>query len=94
MDWDTDDVQDQSRSPSPSAGIGAITLGESAEDVSPLGQDTRLVTDCVIGPGAVPPQENALEAEEKSPVDAPSDDQQTEFCEGDVVDLYASTEEL
>ena len=35
MDWDTDDVQDWSRSPSPSAGIGAIMLGESAEDVSP-----------------------------------------------------------
>ena len=27
MDWDTDDVQDWSRSPSPSAGIGAITAG-------------------------------------------------------------------
>ena len=81
MDWDTDDVQDRSRSPSPSAGIGAITLGESAEDVSPPGQDTRLVTDHIVEPGVVPPQENALEAEEKSPVDAPSDDQQTEFCE-------------
>ena len=38
------------------------------------------------------------EAEEKSPDDgndAPSDEQQTEFeCEGDIVDLYASTEEL
>ena len=94
MDWDTDDVQDRSRSPSPSAGIGAIMLGESAEHVSPLGQDTHLVTDRVFEPGAVPPQENVPEAEEKSPVDAPSDDQQTEFCEGDVVDLYASTEEL
>ena len=34
VDWDTDDVQDQSHSPSPSAGIGAITLGESAGDTS------------------------------------------------------------
>ena len=94
VDWDTDDVQDRSRSPSPSAGIGAITLGESAGDVPPAGQDTRLVTDCVVEPGAVPPQENVPEAEEKSPDDAPSDDQQTELCEGDIVDLYASTEEL
>ena len=35
VDWDTDDVQDRSHSPSPSAGIGAITLGESAEDLPP-----------------------------------------------------------
>ena len=94
MDWDMDDVQDRSRSPSPSAGIGAITLGESAEDVPPPGQDTRLMTDRIIEPGVVPPQENTPEVEEKSPDDAPSDDQQTEFCEGNVMDLYASTEEL
>ena len=94
MDWDTDDVQDQSRSPSPSAGIGAITLGESVEDVPPPGQDIRLVTDRVVEPGAVLPQENAPEAEEKSPDDAPSEDQQTELCEGNIIDLYASTEEL
>ena len=94
VDWDTDDVQDWSRSPSPSAGIGAIMLGESAGDVPPAGQDTCLVTDRVVEPGAVPPQENTPEAEEKSPDDAPSDDQQTELCEGNIVDLYASTEEL
>ena len=94
MDWDTDDVQDRSRSPSPSAGIGAIMLGESAEDISPPGQDTRLVTDSVIEPGAVPPQENVLVADEKLQIDAASDDQPAEFCEGDVVDLYAGTEEL
>ena len=64
-------MQDRFRSPSPSAGIGAITLGESAEDVSPPGQDTHLVTDRVVEPGAVLPQENAPEAEEKSPADAP-----------------------
>ena len=98
VDWDTDDIQDLSRPPSPSAGIGAITLGESAGDTPPVGQDTRLVTECVVEPGVVPPQENAPEAEEKSPDDgndAPLDDQQTELeCEGDIVDLYASTEEL
>ena len=94
VDWDTDDVQDWFRSPSPSAGIGAITLGESTEDVSPPGQDTPLMTDCVVEPGAAPPQANTPAAEEKSPDDAPTDDQQTEFCEGDVMDLYASTEEL
>ena len=94
MDWDTDNVQDWSRSPSPSAGIGAIMLGESTGDTPPTGQDTCLVTDRVVEPGVVPPQENVPEVEEKSPDDAPSDDQQTELCEGDIIDLYASTEEL
>ena len=69
-------------------------LGESAGDIPPAGQDTCLVMDRVVEPGVVPPQENTPEAEEKSPDDAPSDDQQTELCKGDIVDLYASTEEL
>ena len=59
------------RSPSPSAGIGAIMLGESAEDIPPLGQDTSLVMDRVVEPGVAPPQANAPEAEEKSPDDVP-----------------------
>ena len=75
VDWDTDDVQDRSRSPSPSAGISAIKLGESAEDVSPLGQDTRLVTDRVVEPGAMLLQENVPVADEKLQIDAASDDQ-------------------
>ena len=97
VDWDTDDVQDRSRSPSPSAGISTITLGESAGDTPPVGQDICLVTECVVEPGAVPPQENTPEAE-KSPDegnDAHPEEQQTELeCEGDIIDLYASTEEL
>ena len=88
----------RSRTPNPSAGIGAIMLGESAEDTPPARQNIRLVTECVIEPGVVPPQENAPEAEDKSPDDgndAPSDEQQTKLeCEGDIVDLYAGTEEL
>ena len=55
MDWDTDDVQDRSHTPSPSAGIGAITLGESVEDTPPTRQNPCLVTERVIEPGAVPP---------------------------------------
>ena len=98
VDWDTDDIQDRSHTPSPSAGIGAITLGESTEDTPPVRQNICLMTECVIEPGAVPPQENAPEAEDKSPDDgddAPSDEQQPELgCEGDIVDLYAGTEEL
>ena len=98
VDWDMDDVQDQSHMPSPSAGIGTIMLGESAEDTPPARQNIRLVTECVIEPGAVPPQKNAPEAEVKSlddGNDTPSDEQQTKpECEGDIVDLYMGTEEL
>ena len=98
MDWDTDDVQDRSHSPSPSAGVGAIMLGESAGDTPPTGQSTHLMMGCVVEPGAVSPDEDAPKAEKKSPDDgndAPSDEQQAELeCKGDIVDLYASTEEL
>ena len=55
-------MQDRSRSPSPSAGIGAITLGESMGDTPPAGQNTCLMTERVVEPGVVPPQENAPEA--------------------------------
>ena len=67
--------------------LQVITLGESAEDIPPPGQDTCLMTDRIIEPGVVPPQGNAPEAGEKSLDDAPSDDQQAEFCEGDVMEL-------
>ena len=87
VDWDTDNVQDRSHSPSPSAGVGAITLGESVGDTPPAGQSTRLMTERVVEPGVAPPQEDAPEVEDKSPDDgndAPTDEQQTELeCEGD-----------
>ena len=59
-------------------------------------QNIRLVSECVIEPGAVPPQENIREIESKSQDDdAPSNEQQPKLVsESDVVDLFASTEEL
>ena len=77
VDWDADDVQDRSRTPSPSAGIGRITLGESAEDTPPVRQNICLVSERVIEPGVVPPQENMPEVEDKSQDDeddAPSNE--------------------
>ena len=44
VDWDADDAQDRSRTPSPSAGIGAIMLGESSEDTPPARQNICLMT--------------------------------------------------
>ena len=52
------------------------------------------MTDRVVEPGAVSPKENAPIAGEKLQIDAATEDQPAEFCEGDVVDLYAGTEEL
>ena len=69
IDWGTDDVQDRLRTPSPSAGIGEIMLGESAEDTPPMRQNICLVSECVIEPGVVLPQENIPEVEEEKPQD-------------------------
>ena len=91
INWDTDDVQDRSRTPSPSAGIGEIMLGESAR------QNIRLVSEHVIEPGAVLPQENIPEIEEDKSQDddAPFNEQQPKLVsESDVIDLFVSTEEL
>ena len=96
IDWDTDDVQDRSHTPSPSAGIGEVMLGESTEDTPPTRQNICLVSERVIEPGVVPPQENIPEIEDKSQDDdAPSNEQQpTLVSESDVIDLFASMEEL
>ena len=77
--------------------IGKITLGESAEDTPPMRQNICLVSERVIEPGAVLPQENIPEVEEgkSQDDDAPSNEQQPKLVsESDVVDLFASTEEL
>ena len=98
IDWDADDVQDRSRTPSPSAGIGKITLGESAEDTPPARQNIRLVLERISEPGAVPPQEDIPEVEQDKShwmmMPLLDEQQPTLVSEGDVVDLYASTEEL
>ena len=56
------------------------------------------MSECVIEPGAVLPQENIPEVEDKSQDDeddAPSNEQQPKLvCESDVIDLFASTKEL
>ena len=90
IDWDTDDVQDRSCTPSPSAGIGKIMLGESAEDTPPVRQNICLVSECVIEPGAVPPQENIPEVgeNESKDDDAPLNEEQPKLVsESDVVGL-------
>ena len=97
IDWDTDDVQDRSRTPSPSAVIDEPTQGESVEDTPPTRQNIHLVSECVIEPGTVPPQEHTPVMEEDKPQhdSAPSDDEQPKFvAESDIVDLFTSMEDL
>ena len=97
INWDTDYVQDRSCTPSPSAGIGEVTLGESVEDIPPARQNIRLVWERVIEPGAEPPQENIpkIEEDKSQDDDAPLNVQQpTLVSESDVVYLFTSTEEL
>ena len=97
IDWDTDDVQDRSHTPSPSAVIDEPTPVESAEDIPPTRQNIHLVSECVIEPGVVPPQEHTQVMEEDKPQDdsAPSDEEQPKLiAESDIVDLFVSMEDL
>ena len=60
-------------------------------------QNICLVSERVIEPGAVLPQEHTQVMEEDKPQDdgAPSDEEQPKLiAESDIVDLYASMEDL
>ena len=96
VDWDTDNVEDRLRTPSPCAGISEVTLGQSAEDTPSARLNICLVSECVIELWAVPPQENIPEIEDKSQDDDASlnEQQPTLVSESDVVDLFAGTEDL
>ena len=50
IDWDTDDVQDRSHTPSPSMVIDEPMQGESMEDTPPARQNIHLVSERVIEP--------------------------------------------
>ena len=93
IDWDTDDVQDRSCThPALLQALAKSLLGESVEDTPPTRQNIRLVSERVIEPGAVLPQENIPEIEEDKSQDddAPSNEQQPKLVsESDVVDLFA-----
>ena len=96
IDWDTDDVQDRSCTPSPSMVVDEPMQGESAEDTLPVRQNIRLVSERVIEPRVVSPQEHTAITEDKPQSDsAPSDEGQPKLMvESDIVDLYTSMEDL
>ena len=98
INWDTDNVQDRSCTPSPTAVVDKPMQGESVEETPPARQNICLVSECVIEPEAVLPQEHTPVMEEKDkPQDdlAPMDREQPNLvAESDIVDLFASMEDL
>ena len=65
IEWDTDEVQDRSRTPSPTAVIDVPMQGEAVEETPPVRQNRCLVSECVIGPGALSPREHTPVGEGK-----------------------------
>ena len=97
IDWDTDDVQDQSRTPSPVAIVDEPTQG-ATEETPPVWQNRHLVPERVLEPEVVPHQEDAPVTEEKKTQkdeNTPaSKEQSTPVAEDDVVILYVGVEDL
>ena len=97
IDWDTDDVQDRLHTPSPVMIIDEPTQ-EAMEETPPMQQNWRLVPECVLKPGVVPPREDTpVTAEKKTQEDEnspASKEQSTPVVEDDVVVLYAGVEDL
>ena len=99
IEWDIDDVQDQSRTPSPTAVIDVPTQGEAVEETPPARQNRCLVSERVIKPGAVSPREHTLVAQgkrapqnESIPVD--NQEQPCIIARDEIVELHAAMEEL
>ena len=102
--WDmeevyTEEVQDRSRTPSPTVVIAVPLGGEAIEETPPMRQNRCLVSERFIEPGATPPHEHTPEAEaRKTPQteNIPADEQEPAcvIVEEDVVELHVGTEEL
>ena len=92
IDWDTDNAQDRSRTPSPSVGIGTITLGESAEDTPPARQNICLVLERCRPRKIHLKQRICYRRMKMMPL--LMNNNPSLGCEGDIVHLYVSTEEL
>ena len=95
IDWDTDDVQDQLRTPSPVAIIDEPTQGSPS-----AWQNRCLVPECVLEASMEPHQEDApekVENEEKETPkseNTPGGERSTPIVEDDVVILHAGVEDL
>ena len=96
VDWDTDDGQDQSRTPSPVMNIDE-PVREAAEETPPAWQNRHLVPERIPEAEAVPPRETTSGMEEKTQKEESTpagEEQSTPVAEDDVVVLYVGAEDL
>ena len=99
IEWDTEEVQYRSCTPSPTVVIDVPMQSEAVEETPPMRQNRCLVSERVIEPRAVLPCENTPEAEgKKTPQNKsiPMDDQEQHhiIAEDEIVKLYTGMEEL
>ena len=90
-------MQDRSHTPSPTTVIDEPMQGESVEETLPARQNIHLMSERVIEPGAVPPQEHTPGMEEDKLQDdsAPTDEEQPKLIAvSDIVELFTSMEDL
>ena len=99
IEWDTEEVQDRSCTPSPTAVVDVPMQGEAGEETPPMRQNRCLVPEHVIEPGAEPPCEctPAVEGKQTPQNESiPVDDKEQPhlIAEDEIVELYAGMEEL
>ena len=99
IEWDTEDVQDRSHTPSHTTVVDVPAQGEAVEEKPPTRQNRHLVTERVIEPGAVPPREHMPVAEGKETpqnksVPTADKEQPRIVAEDEIVELYVGMEEL
>ena len=95
----TEEVQDWSRTPSPTVVITVPSWGEAIEETPPMRQNRCLVSEHFIEPRVALPHEQTPEAEaRKTPQtkNVPADEQEPAhvIVEEDVVELHVGIEEL
>ena len=94
VDWDTDDVQDWLRTPSPVTIVDELTLG-AVEETPPARQNRCLVPERILEADAEPHLEDTPDEEEKETQGhTPRKEQSAPVAEDDVVVLYVGAEEL
>ena len=99
IEWDTEEVQDRSHTPSPTTVIDVPMQGEAGEETPPVRQNRCLVSERVIKPGVELPHEHTPTAEGKQTPQnesIPMDDKEQPriVAEDEIVKLYAGMEEL
>ena len=99
IEWDIDEVQDRSRTPSPTTVIDKPMQGEAVEETLPARQNRCLVSERVIKPGVVPSREHTPVAEGKETPQnesVPADDKEPahRVAEDEIVELHAGVEDL